>query len=179
MIGSPIWNGNLTPIINKVLCDIDLEDKVVKFVLWSASGEAKGAIKFINKKYPNAKIDYTGIAVKGLLFHFKPKKAKVVVDGEEEEFKHVWIGASMKGRYYGGGMQIAPSQDRKDGSLTLVIYKTWSKLAALIVFPSIFKGEHIKHKKMIKIKKGQEIEVSFDKPCALQIDGETVLNVTS
>lgn len=56
LIGSPIWNGNLTPIINKVLSDIDLEDKVVKFVLWSASGEAKGAIKFINKKYPNAKV---------------------------------------------------------------------------------------------------------------------------
>ena len=156
-----------------------MEKKFINGIGYGIDGYCCEVADKIKEETPNAKIDYTGIAIKGLLFHFKPKKAKVVVDGEEEEFKHVWIGASMKGRYYGGGMQIAPSQDRKDGSLTLVVYKTWSKLAALIVFPSIFKGEHIKHKKMIKIKKGQEIEVSFDKPCALQIDGETVLNVTS
>ena len=49
---------------------------------------------------------------------------------------------------------------------------------SLIAFPSIFKGEHIKHKKMIEIMEGHEVTVEFDKPQALQIDGETVRNVT-
>lgn len=128
---------------------------------------------------PNKKINYTSIAIKGLLFHFKPKTATITVDGVTQEFKHVWLAPSMKGRFYGGGMMVAPNQDRSNKTLSVVVYMTRSKLKALIAFPSIFKGEHIKKEKMVKIFEGKEIEVKFDKPCALQIDGETVLNVSS
>lgn len=125
------------------------------------------------------KIDYTGIAVKGLLFHFKKKEATVKVDGREYRYSQVWLAPSMKGRFYGGGMDIAPEQDRRSGELSLVIYHCRSKLKALIVFPNIFKGTHVSHKEMVEIHTGKEIEVAFNEPCALQIDGETVLNVTS
>ncbi len=55
-IGSPIWNGRLSCPINTVLKNTNLENKKVTFVLYSGSGEAKQATKFINKKYPNAEI---------------------------------------------------------------------------------------------------------------------------
>ena len=128
---------------------------------------------------PNKKINYTSIAIKGLLFHFKPKGATITVDGETHEFKHVWLAPSMKGRFYGGGMMVAPNQNRLEEKLSVVVYMTRSKLKALMVFPSIFKGEHIKKDKMVKVFEGKEIEVKFNVPCALQIDGETVLNVSS
>lgn len=124
-------------------------------------------------------INYAGIAIKGLLFHFKKLNAKVTVDGVCKEYKNVWLAPTMKGRYYGGGMMIAPNQDRKSNVLTNVVYKTASKLKALIVFPNIFKGTHIKNKKMVIVSTGKHIKVEFNRPCALQIDGETVLNVTS
>ena len=38
---------------------------------------------------------------------------------------------------------------------------------------------HIKHTEMVDIITGHEITVTFDSPKALQIDGETVLGVTS
>ena len=47
-----------------------------------------------------------------------------------------------------------------------------------MVFPSIFKGEHVNHKEMVEVLTGKEITVKFDAPTALQIDGETVKNVT-
>ena len=47
-----------------------------------------------------------------------------------------------------------------------------------MVFPSIFKGEHISHKDMVDVMSGHEITVEFDKPTPLQIDGETILGVT-
>ena len=86
----------------------------------------------------------------------------------------------MHGRYYGGGMMCAPEQDRlaEDGMNTLVVWHGSGKLPTLMAFPSIFKGEHIKKTKMIAVMKGHEISVEFEKPCALQIDGETVLGVT-
>ena len=86
----------------------------------------------------------------------------------------------MNGRFYGGGMMIAPAQDMLNGehSLSVVLYYGASKLKTLMVFPSIFKGEHIKHPEMCTVLTGKEIRVEFDRPTALQIDGETVLGVT-
>ena len=127
---------------------------------------------------PNVEINYTSIAIKGLLFHFKPCHATVTVDGQIYEFDDVWIAPTMKGRYYGGGMKMAPDQDRNSDVLTLVIYRSPSKLKALMQFPSIFKGEHIKNKDMVSVFTGKHITVKFSKPCSAQIDGETVMGVT-
>ena len=84
----------------------------------------------------------------------------------------------MKGKYYGGGMKMAPEQDRFSGRLSVVVYHCRSKLKALIAFPSIFKGEHVQKKDLVSVFTGNEIKVKFSRPCAAQIDGETVLNVT-
>ncbi len=125
-------------------------------------------------------VNYTSIAIKGLLFHYKPKNAVVTVDGKEYRYKKVWIAATMKGRYYGGGMMNAPAQDRlaEDGTVTLVLFYGKGKIKTLIAFPSIFKGEHVKKTNMVAVHAGKEITVRFDKPAPLQIDGETVLNVS-
>ena len=129
---------------------------------------------------PGKKVDYTAIAIKGLLGKFKPKNAKITVDGVEYEYKKVWLAPAMHGRYYGGGMIATPAQNREGAEkLSLLVWQGSGKLGTLMAFPSIFKGEHVKRTKHIKIIEGKEITVEFDKPCALQIDGETVLDVTS
>lgn len=130
-------------------------------------------------KAEGKKVNYTGIAIKGLLFHFKPKNATVTVDGVTTEFKKVWVAPAMNGRYYGGGMIPTPAQSRKTREkLSACLFYGKGRIATLIAFPSIFKGEHIKKTKMVKILEGREITVRFDAPCALQIDGETILDVT-
>ena len=125
-------------------------------------------------------IDYTGIAIKGLLFHYKPTNATVTVDGVTHEFKKVWIAPTMHGRFYGGGMMPTPSQNRLDpeGKLSLMVFHGTGKLRTLMIFPSIFKGEHIKHEKSVTILSGHEITVKFDSPRSLQVDGETILGVS-
>ena len=55
-IGSPIWNGRFACPINTVLKNTNLENKLLTFILYSGSGEAKKAYQKILKKYPNAKI---------------------------------------------------------------------------------------------------------------------------
>lgn len=126
-------------------------------------------------------INYTSIAIKGLLFHYKPTSAKVTVDGVVHEFKKVWIAPTMHGRYYGGGMMAAPAQDRlnEEGTLSVTIFHDTTSLQTLMIFPSIFKGEHIKKDKKVTVLTGKEITVEFSAPRSLQLDGETFLNIKS
>lgn len=130
-------------------------------------------------KRAGKKVNYTGIAIKGLLFHFKPKNATVIVDGTEYKFKKTWIAPTMNGVFYGGGMMPTPDQNRAERDhLSLCVMHGKGKIGTLMIFPKIFSGEHVKKQKAVKILTGKEITVKFDKPCALQIDGETILNVS-
>ena len=125
-------------------------------------------------------VNYTAIAIKGLLLHYQPCNATVTVDGKEYRFKKVWLAPTMKGRYYGGGMMATPAQDRKDpnGELSVLVFHGSGRLQTLMAFPSIFKGELIKHKKHFAVHTGKKITVRFDSPRPAQIDGETVTGVT-
>ena len=127
------------------------------------------------------KIDYTKIAIKLLLGGYKLNHATVTVDGVTMEHDYVWLASTMKGRYYGGGLMVAPLQNRFDEEhrvSVVALYKK-SRLGTLLRFPSLNKGEHIKKKDWVTTRLGKKVEVKFDKPCALQIDGEVVENGTS
>lgn len=128
----------------------------------------------------NKPINYTAIALKGLLYDYTPRNATVTVDGVTKEYKKVWLAPTMNGRYFGGGMKIAPEQDRlsEDGKVSFAIAHDLSRARITAIFPEIFKGTHVRHTKYIEIVKCDEVTVKFDKPCALQIDGETILGVT-
>ena len=97
-------------------------------------------------------VNYTAIAIKGLLFGYHPVRATVTVDGKTQRFKH-------------------------DRRVSVVVMHCASKLKTLSVFPSIFKGEHVKHDEMVTVLTGHDIQVEFDRPTALQIDGETISGV--
>lgn len=125
-------------------------------------------------------INYSAIAVKGCLFRFKPYGADITVDGETRHYNKVWLAPTMFGKYYGGGMKVAPEQDRNNPqhTVTSVVIHGTGRLKTLIRFAKIFSGEHTKYTDMVDIRTGHEVRVVFDRPCALQIDGETVKNVT-
>ena len=126
-------------------------------------------------------VNYTSIAVKGLLFHYRPRNASVTVDGETRAYKNVWLAPTMFGRYYGGGMMPAPDQNRfrADGKVSLMVFHGAGKLRTLAIFPSIFSGGHVRYEKQVSILEGTRITVTFDRPTPLQIDGETVRGVQS
>lgn len=130
-------------------------------------------------KSKGKKPNYTSIAISLLKGKYERKNATVTVDGITKEFKEVWIAPAMNGRFYGGGMKAAPSQDRLSGNLTCAVMFGQSRMHTIKAFSGIFKGTHIKHTEMVEMITGKHITVTFDSPCALQIDGETVLNVTS
>ncbi len=129
----------------------------------------------------NKKVNYTKIAILGLLFKYKPTNAKIIVDGVERSYKKVWLAPTMYGKYYGGGMIPCPNQSRhgEEKKISVMVFHGSNKLKTLMIFPNIFKGEHVKSKKHVEVLSGKNIEVIFNKSRALQIDGETIVGVTS
>ena len=125
-------------------------------------------------------INYSSIAIKGLLFNYKPTNATVTVDGKTETFEKVWIAPTMNGRYYGGGLMITPAQDRlnKERTVSLALMYKANRIKTLLVFAGVSKGKHVTHTDMVAIREGKQVSVKFDRPIALQIDGETILGVT-
>ena len=179
-------DGSVPFRINEYICDlpvVTVNGKSYRFINGVGFGidgyccEVGDQLRAKNDGKP---INYAGIAIKGLLFHYKPTSATITVDGVTHTYKKAWLAPTMSGRYYGGGMIPTPHQtrdERKEKISVSIIHDT-GKLKTLMIFPSIFKGEHIKHVKKVDEFSGKNITVEFNRPVALQIDGETILNVT-
>ena len=56
VIGSPIWNGRITPAINTVLANMNCENKKLSFVFYAGGGEGKNALKRVNNEYPSTSV---------------------------------------------------------------------------------------------------------------------------
>lgn len=125
------------------------------------------------------KVNYTSIAIRGLFGGFQPVNAEITVDGVHYSFRRVLIAPTMLGKCYGGGMYPTPQQDRcrEDQTLSVMVFHSVGKWKALMIFPSIFQGKHIRHTEAVTILEGKDIRVEFDRPSPLQIDGETVPQV--
>ena len=125
-------------------------------------------------------VNYTNIAIGGLLGKYHPANAEITVDGVTKSYERVWLAPTMLGRYYGGGMMITPNQDRlnEEKTVSAAVWYGTGKLSILSKFPTVFKGEHVKYK-TFEVRLGHEVKVVFDRPQALQIDGETISDVTS
>jgi len=133
----------------------------------------------IREKEPGVKIDYTKLSIKLLLGKYKVRKATVEVDGKTYNFKNVWICTTMNGRYYGGGMLASPKRDRLTAkTVDLVVLSSCLRIPTLLRFPKFSAGKH-EGKKWITHLHGKHIKVTFDTPCGLQIDGDTVKDVTT
>lgn len=126
-------------------------------------------------------VNYGKIAIKLCLFSYRKNKATITVDGKTYEYNDVWLASTMKGRFYGGGMMVAPKQDRfnSKGTVSVVCLHKRSRLVTLMRFSSLFKGEHVKWKDWCDVIEGKEVQVTFAYPCAIQIDGEVIPDVLS
>lgn len=105
------------------------------------------------------------------VFSFKKRNAIIDIDGEKYKRRIILI-ALGKGNYYGGGMMILPDANLYDGNLHICIVKDISNLKLLFLFPSIFKGNHLKHMKYVETFKGKNINIELERDISLNVDGD-------
>lgn len=141
-------------------------------------GEVCRGVEEYKAKNPNKKANYTAIALQELGFRYKRPSAKITVDGVSRVYDRVWAVSTMKGRYFGGGLKVAPSQDRESGKVSVIVMRGGTRPKALAVFAKLKDGGHVKHTDMVDVLTGYNVKVEFTLPYALQIDGEVFTGVS-
>lgn len=74
---------------------------------------------------------------------FRPVPVEIVVDGEPPERSQITAVAVANGRWFGGGMMIAPGARLDDGRFDVVVIRDASRRELLRAMPSLYRGRHL------------------------------------
>lgn len=112
---------------------------------------------------------YTATALQ-VIYESRPFSAEIRINGKSFSGKTVQI-AVGNGRYYGGGMTVAPDATIDDEKLDLYSLEIehWWQIIPLL--PAMRKGQHV-HWRSVRALQGKEIEIYTRKPRPINTDGE-------
>lgn len=147
-----------------------MDEKEYKFINGVGIGVDALVCKRVNENMHES--SYYKVA-KDAFKDYKPFNLEIVVDGNIHHFRNVLFCACQNGKYFGGGMKIAPYAKREDEYLDLYIVHSIGLTKLLILFPLIFIGKHTIAKKNVTYFKCKNIKLqSEDKKLYLQAEGE-------
>lgn len=88
---------------------------------------------------------------------FRPFGYTITIDGERREMPGTLV-AVANGRYFGGGMQIAPRAVLDDGLADVVVAGALTPWETLRIFPRLYEGTHVHHP-AVEIVRAREVTV--------------------
>lgn len=102
---------------------------------------------------------------------YKNKDFEVVIDDTtilKERMNSVII---ANGKYFGGGMKVAPEALIDDGVFDIIIFGDLSKPDLIKSFPLIYDGKHLDHPKL-RMYRGSKVKVKSGGKGLIEVDGE-------
>lgn len=108
----------------------------------------------------------------GTLFSYKNRWARIEADGKEIFDGPVVLAAVANGRYFGGGMHLAPIAEIDDGKLDLILVKGMGKPSLLANLARIYRGTHLSHPRVSTLP-ASEVVIGGDHRQEIEMDGET------
>jgi diacylglycerol kinase (ATP) len=116
---------------------------------------------------------FLGISVKALTT-FGGRPIRLTLDGESTvmDIQNVVI---ANGRYFGGGMRIAPSAELDDGWFDVVVLPALGKVRTLLAMPSVYRGAHIKQPGvLVRRARTVRVEPLDNRALLFDIEGEQI-----
>lgn len=110
---------------------------------------------------------------------FKPYHLEIEVDGEVKVFENVFFFTVMNGKYFGGGMKIAPKAKRNDDHLDVIVIHAKSFRRILPFVPLVFLGWHLPFKKLVTYFTAKDVKLIKATYNVSQADGEVTAGVES
>jgi len=110
-------------------------------------------------------------AVLATLSAYRPRAATVHVDGALMWQAPLAAAIVANGRYFGGGMKIAPMADPADGRLDVVVLGAFTRLEMLRWLPTIYPGRHLASPRVVT-RRASVVAVNAPVPLPTHVDGE-------
>jgi diacylglycerol kinase (ATP) len=105
------------------------------------------------------------------LAKLKPYHYTLTLDGVEQQVDANMVSIG-NGVSLGGGMKITPDAELDNGMLDVLIVRPLSRLNFLRIFPSVFKGTHVRHPK-VSILRAKNVRIEGD-GVIVYADGERI-----
>jgi YegS/Rv2252/BmrU family lipid kinase len=94
--------------------------------------------------------------------------------GDFETEQRVLMIATANGRYYGGGMKVAPEAQPDDGQIDVCIGFSMGRFSALRKLPRFVAGTHVTLKE-VRMLRAPELELEFLEPVQVELDGDVLV----
>lgn len=105
------------------------------------------------------------------IFTYHNKQVHLVIDKQEIGDVKIFNCAVANGKYFGGGMMVAPDAQLDDGMFDIILLGDFSVPETLLQMNKIYRGGHIGHPKVQSFK-GKKVVAKSDETVLLDIDGE-------
>jgi len=168
----PLHQGEMT--IGSAETDV----KNVKFINGCGLGLDGHVGFFVNQDKKKNKMSYFVNTLRALKV-YKPTPMDVVVDGVKHHYERTYIVAIQNGKYFGGGMKVAPLGDPRTEEFEVMVAHTLPRWLVFPLFLTIYAGLHVKIKKYVATFRGKDIVVHSDDPKYFQAEGEVLAGVST
>lgn len=128
-------------------------------------------LKNILNKVKLGKLTYVGIALKQLLLLNTAKITLTLDDNEVHQFDKCYFITIMNQKYEGGGFAFCPDAENNDNYLDVCVVDSIPKAKMAVVFPTAFKGNHVKIQG-IHIFRCEKAHILSDTVLPVHVDGE-------
>lgn len=115
------------------------------------------------------------LATVSALWHYRFARIRLTVDNQPPLTVNLAMAAIANGRYFGGGMKVAPQARLDSGEFEIIVLSGGSKLTLLKDLPLVYRGTHMNHP-MVTALRGQHIMAEPVDPghrIPLDIDGDS------
>lgn len=177
-----ICNYSKKENLSKLLCDtINGREKIIDigrvnerfFLNISSIGfdaeVAYSAVKLKKIPFITGSIAYIlGIFI--TLLKYKSYDLEIFIDDKHFKFNSL-MAVIANGKYYGGGIFVAPEAEIDDGLFDICLIERVSRLKILALFPKVINGTHAEIKE-VSFHRGRIVKIISEKDITFNIDGE-------
>jgi diacylglycerol kinase (ATP) len=105
------------------------------------------------------------------IFTYENQVIHLKIDGEDLGKQRLFNTVIANGRFFGGGMMVAPDASMDDGLFDIIVLGDLNRFEVLTQMIKIYNGGHVGHPK-VKYVNGKVLEATSDETVLLDVDGE-------
>jgi YegS/Rv2252/BmrU family lipid kinase len=112
------------------------------------------------------------VAVYRAVIDLRCPMARITAGGKTWE-QRILLLAATNGKFYGGGMRIAPDAELDDGMMEVCLIEAVSRFFVMRKLPDLVAGTHVtmRQARMLRLR---DVEIEFLEPAPFQLDGDVL-----